>query len=89
MAAVKVRFFATFREVCGPGEEVEGVDDVPGLLDALRARHGVRFERLVRDDREASFVVLVNGRNVGHLGGSAAMLADGDEVSFFPPVSGG
>jgi molybdopterin synthase sulfur carrier subunit len=89
MAEVRVRFFATFREASGCPESSVTASDLSGLLDALSARHGEPFERLVRDRAADAFVVLVNGRNAGQLRGLDTELADGDEVSLFPPVSGG
>lgn len=89
MAKVKVRFFATFREVSGCAETSADASDVAGLLDALVSRYGEPFGRLVRDRQADAFVVLVNGRNAGQLRGQGAELVDGDEVSLFPPISGG
>lgn len=89
MARVKVRMFATFREVAGCAETSEEARDVSGLLDALALRYGEAFGRLVRGSAAEGFVVLVNGRNVGQLQSLHTPLADGDEVSLFPPISGG
>lgn len=50
---------------------------------ALRAR--LFDERGLRDHLH----VFVNGRNVVHLGGVATVLAPGDTLTFFPPISGG
>lgn len=86
---MKVRFFATFREVTGCPEASAEAPDVAGLLDALASRYGDAFARLVRHGAADSFVVLVNGRNVGQLRGLGTELADGDDVSLFPPISGG
>jgi molybdopterin synthase sulfur carrier subunit len=89
MARVRVRMFATFREVAGCAETAEEAGDVSGLLDSLARRYGPEFERLVSGRAAEGFVVLVNGRNVGGPDGLKAPLADGDEVSLFPPISGG
>ncbi len=89
MAKVRVRFFATFREAAGCPEADADADDVAGLLGALSSRYGEDFARLVRGGAAEGFVVLVNGRNTGQLQGPGTALADGDEVSLFPPVSGG
>ena len=76
---VRLRFFASLRELLGPGEE-----------RAVRrgTTAGGLWESLVRATPEAGRVrvrIAVNERYVeaGH------ELADGDEVAFFPPVSGG
>ena len=89
MAKVRVRFFATFREAAGCAEADAEAHDVAGLLGALSTRYGEGFARLVRGGAGEGYVVLVNGRNTGQMQGLGTALADGDEVSLFPPVSGG
>jgi molybdopterin synthase sulfur carrier subunit len=76
---VQLRFFASLRERLGPGE-VRTVR--PGTTV------GSLWESLVRAQPTIGSVrirIAVNERYVdpGH------ELADGDEVAFFPPVSGG
>jgi molybdopterin synthase sulfur carrier subunit len=76
---VQLRFFASLRERLGPGEE-RAVR--PGTTV------GSLWESLVRTRPDIGRVrvrIAVNERYVdgGH------QLADGDEVAFFPPVSGG
>lgn len=89
MADVKVRLFASFREAAGRPEVPASASDVSGLLDSLSSRYGETFRKLLRDRDAEAFVILVNGRNVGQLSGLTTVLADGDEVSLFPPMSGG
>jgi len=89
MANVTVRFFATFREASGCQEASADASDLSCLLDLLAVRYGEGFARLVRDRVADSFVVMVNGRNAGQLQGLGTVLRDGDEVSLFPPISGG
>ena len=81
---VRVRYFASVRELLGSGEPVEvdeGVD-VAGLRRALAGRGGRHAEALApqRMLRAARNQVLCSDSTV---------LADGDEVGFFPPVTGG
>jgi len=81
---VVVRYFAAVREALGSGEDVE-VDpraDIASLRDALAARGGRHAEALGRQR------VLRSARNRVLCAESAA-LADGDEVGFFPPLTGG
>ena len=81
---VAVRYFAAVREALGSGEDVE-VDsraDIASLRDALAARGGRHAEALGRQR------VLRSARNRVLCAESAA-LADGDEVGFFPPLTGG
>ena len=84
MTTVQVRYFASLREALGPGEALEAGDalTVGELRERLAQRGGCHAEvlaagRLVRcalDQR------MVDDREP---------LADGAEVAFFPPVTGG
>lgn len=61
------------------------------LLRTLVARCGPRLSDVLREAGRGSegVVVLVNGRNVPMLAEGEVLLADGDDVAIFPPVSGG
>lgn len=81
---VRVRFFASLREALGEGETLELAEGTAlgALRDQLIARGGAHAERLAR------------GRNVRCaldqvVTGEDAMLHEGAEVAFFPPVTGG
>ncbi|HYG54630.1 MAG TPA: molybdopterin converting factor subunit 1 [Burkholderiales bacterium] len=81
---VKVLYFASLREQLGvTAEEVElpgGITTVAGLRSHLRSRGG-KYEHL---DKGAIRAAL----NQDMVQPSAAIKA-GDEVAFFPPVTGG
>ncbi len=81
---LEVRYFASVRELLGSGEAVEvGTGaDIAGLRAALVARGGRHAEAL------APQRVLRAARN-RVLCGESTVLSDGDEVGFFPPVTGG
>lgn len=81
---IAVRYFASVREALGPGEDVEIAAEatVATLRDALLARGGRHAEAL---DRRR----LVRAARNRTLCDEAAALADGDEVAFFPPLTGG
>ena len=81
---VAVRYFASVREALGSGEDVavEAGASIGALRDALVARGGRHAEALGRQR------VLRSARNRVLCAESTA-LADGDEVGFFPPVTGG
>ncbi|MFC5300989.1 molybdopterin converting factor subunit 1 [Azospira restricta] len=82
---VKILYFASLREKLGTsGESLElpaGVADVGGLLAALAARGG-EWESLAAVRNLKSAVNQEMAR-------SHTPVKDGDEVAFFPPVTGG
>ncbi len=86
MATVKLLYFAWLRERTGTaGEQVtldDGVTTVGGLVAQLRARGGgyeaaFSLGRVVRAAVNQDFAL------------PDALVKDGDEVAFFPPVTGG
>jgi molybdopterin synthase sulfur carrier subunit len=81
---LSVRYFAAVREALGSGEDVElaSTATIAGLRDALAARGGRHAEALGRQR------VLRSARN-RVLCAEDTPLADGDEVGFFPPLTGG
>ena len=83
---VKVLFFAGLREQLGsPGEDLElppEVSTVAGLRAHLRARGGP-YEKAFTE--KALVRIAVNHDMVQ----PAARIQAGDEVAFFPPVTGG
>ena len=79
-----MRYFASLREALGAGETLD-VDDwrrVASLRDALAGRGGRHLDAL------GSGRVVRSARNRALCADSTA-LSDGDEVAFFPPVTGG
>jgi sulfur-carrier protein len=81
---VKLRFFASLREKLGEGEALalpEG-STVAAARELLRARGGPHAEALApgRAVRSA-----LNQK----MAAESAVLSDGDELAFFPPVTGG
>jgi molybdopterin synthase sulfur carrier subunit len=80
-----VRYFAVLRERAGLETEVVAWDgpapDVGGLREHLAARAPGLGEFL----RSSSLLVAVNREYAD----AATPLRDGDEVAFFPPVTGG
>ena len=83
---VKLLFFAALREQLGTmAEEVElpaGVTTLAGLRDHLRARGG-NYEKALS---ERTLVRMAVNQEMAQ---PTAKLAAGDEVAFFPPVTGG
>ena len=83
---VTIKYFASVREAVGTGEErlelPEGVATIGALREVLVARGGAWAEALGpnRSLRMACNQAMCD---------PSAPLADGAEVAFFPPVTGG
>ncbi|TRZ64045.1 MAG: molybdopterin converting factor subunit 1 [Rhodocyclaceae bacterium] len=82
---VKLLYFANLREALGTsGEEIALPSDVSDVaaLKAFLAARGVAWQALTQS---RSLRAAVNQR----MAGPDSVIADGDEVAFFPPVTGG
>jgi len=81
---IRVLFFARIREQLGESEiQLQQTPiNVSALVDALETSHGARFgEKL----RAANVIVACNHDVVDR----SHVLKSGDEVAFYPPVTGG
>ena len=77
--SVTVFYFASLRDAAGVDAEVlERPDSLESLYDSLRARHGFVLSR-------EKLRVAVDGAFANW----ADPVADGAEIAFIPPVSGG
>lgn len=83
---IKVQYFAGIREALGvAGESLPlgpGVRTIADLMVDLVARHGEHWERALLGQRVLMAVNQTMAR-------PDTVLEDGDEVAFFPPVTGG
>lgn len=81
---ITVRYFASIREAIGQGSEPlqTGAATLGALRDELIARGGAHASSLARGKAVRMALDQV-------LSDDAAALADGAEVAFFPPVTGG
>jgi sulfur-carrier protein len=85
-ATVHILYFALLRERAGRASETvelaPGVETVGALIEWLRARGGREAEAFAEPRIVRAAVNQVFAR-------PAAAVAPGDEVAFFPPVTGG
>ena len=81
---IQLRYFASIREALGHGVETieTQATSLAGLRDELIARGGAYADALARG--RAVRVALNQA-----MADEGAALADGAEVGFFPPVTGG
>lgn len=79
---VRVLFFGLLKEITGTSQEEIDLPGSPSAAD-LFDRYANRFPKM--HGLRASIVLARNREFVA----STAMLAEGDEVAFLPPVSGG
>ena len=84
---IEVRYFASLREALGARDSVDmpAGGTLAALRDALAARSALHAEVLARG---RAVRCALNQRLCGE-GDEGALLADGAEVAFFPPVTGG
>ncbi|HYN62091.1 MAG TPA: MoaD/ThiS family protein [Rubrivivax sp.] len=81
---IQVRYFASLREALGATEALDMPEGstLRGLRDALSARSARHAEALARDRA-------VRCALDQRMCGEDTRLAEGAEVAFFPPVTGG
>jgi molybdopterin synthase sulfur carrier subunit len=83
---VKVLFFANLREQIGTGVEVVDLPDSASTVAGLRQhlmRRGGAWQSALADTKVVRVAVNQD------MAAAAAPLNHGDEVAFFPPVTGG
>ena len=83
--SVKILFFAGLREALGTGSESLALPDGVGSVGALRELLAARGEPWAALATTKNLRAAVNQQMVG----LEAPLRPGDEVAFFPPVTGG
>ena len=80
---INVLFFAQVRELVGTDRLI--LDAAPATVEALRRELAARGDRWALALEEGKLLSAVNQTLVE----ATHPIADGDEVAFFPPVTGG
>ena len=82
---IQLRYFASLRETLGIGDEQielpENVSDLPALTQWLQQR-GESWHNALNDPR---LHIAINQQIVS----ADSRVTDGDEIAWFPPVTGG
>lgn len=83
---IEVHYFASIRESLGLAREQithnPKLINVAALIDLLVELHGTTWDKVLRQNR----VLMAVNQTVARADTS---IGDGDEVAFFPPVTGG
>ena len=93
--AITVKFVGALRHLSGAGKldcDYKGCGSIEELVNELVDKLPLLKRSLVDQqlvDPRPNALILVNGREIGVLGGLGTKLRDGDEVVFVPVVHGG
>ena len=90
---VKVKFFATFREIFNSSEIEIGLENAPNVQQLLnylcksrKCRRGI-FDRT--GELRPDVMILKNGKHIQSFDGIQTSLEAGDTIAMFPPLGGG
>jgi len=95
---MRVRFFAYIRNITGCIEaDIPHQETIGALARSLCDRYGEKLRLKFfpaghsEDNREfgPDIIVLINGRHITHLQGTATIINQDDRVDIFPVVAGG
>ncbi len=91
---MRVRIFATLRQLVGEKEEevrVDAGDTVRNVLEKLVAEYPALRESVLDDDGnlQGSIIVLINGRSIEFLDGLNSTIQESDQLALFPLIGGG
>lgn len=83
---LKIVYFASLKDKIGRSEETlelpAGVENLSQLVDALSAKHGEVWSAVINGS------TILNAVN-HEMCERSQPIKDGDEIAFFPPVTGG
>ena len=83
---ITILYFARLKEALGTGREELALTGSIATLGDLRAALAARGEAWARELAESRNIKAAVNQDMAHAG---TKLEDGDEVAFFPPVTGG
>lgn len=83
---ITILYFARLKEALGTAREELALPEDVATLQALRASLAKRGEAWARELSESKTIKAAVNQEMAH---ADVPLKDGDEVAFFPPVTGG
>ena len=83
---IQLRFFASVRELAGAGQEVLAIPDAAATVGDVRALLVARGGSWAEALGEGRLLRMAHNQLMCK---ADTPVADGDEVAFFPPVTGG
>jgi molybdopterin synthase sulfur carrier subunit len=88
---LRVKFFASLRDITKVKEAELEAPDIESLLKKLVEMYGDQFRDAIFDDGNIRkfFKILRNGRDIDFEQGLKTKLESEDVVAIFPPVGGG
>ena len=91
MAKIKVKLYATLKEMIGRDTIFVEADTVRQVIEKLINEYPTLRREIVNEDLSLKddYIYLVNGRNIVFLQKEDTRLNEGDKVTIFPPVGGG
>jgi len=91
MAKVKVKLYATLKEILGFDTAYVEASNVKEAIEKLLREYPKLKYEIVDDNLNLKdrYIYLVNGRNIVFLQRENTPLKEGDRLTIFPPVGGG
>ena len=95
MPKITICAYAALAEILGfrRDEILAPVENVMELIDLLTHKYDASFREKLIDLKtgklRSTYRILVNGRDITSLSGLKTQVQKGDEITLFPPVSGG
>jgi len=89
---VKVRFYATLREITNTAEidiACERCRDVGDVLKVLISKFGDAFEKEIYEKGDLKVKILLNGRDIEFIDKLRSAVSADDVLHLFPPIGGG
>ena len=90
MVKVTIKLFANLREQVGKVKIEADGSDLREVIDILTGKYNGLEELIIKNGEIHPFIhIMVNGISVKDKDGLDTVLNEGDEITLFPPVSGG